>query len=110
MAYLYLMLSILAEVAGTTCFRLSEGFAIIRWGVIAIALYGLSLSLLAQAMHKIPMSVSYPLWAGVGTALTVVVGMSFFDERLSLGQWFGLALAIGGAILLRVSSPAEVSP
>ncbi len=108
MAYWYLMVAIVTEVAGTTFFRLSEGFAKWHWGLVAMGLYLLSLLLLSWAMKTIPMTITQPLWAGVGTALVALIGVMCFGERLAAGQWVGLVLTITGAVMLRVLATQEV--
>lgn len=106
MAYLYLAVAIVAEVVGTTLFRMSQGFERWGFGLLGLCAYGVALVLLGLAMKVIPMSVSYTLWASIGTALTVVVGLLYFGERMTSGQWLGLVLVVGGALLLKLAGPA----
>lgn len=100
MAYVHLVVAIVIEVAGTTLLRMSDGFQRPALGLAAVGAYGVSLVLLSRAMQTIPMTVSYPSWAGLGTALTVGVGLVAFGERLNAGQWLALALTVVGVALL----------
>lgn len=108
MAYFYLLIAIAAEVTGSTFFRLSKGFEVWQWGVGAVAMFIVSLGFLGVAMKDIPLTVSYPIWAGIGTVFTVIIGMTLFHERLSAGQWVGLILAVSGAIMLKVLAPEPI--
>ena len=108
MAYMYLFIAIVSEVLGSTFFRLSKGFEVWQWGVAAVGMFIVSLVFLGVAMKDIPLTVSYPIWAGLGTVMTVIIGMTLFQERLSAGQWVGLVFAISGAIMLKVLAPAVV--
>jgi len=98
--YLLLLIAIVIEVAATVGLRLSEGFARLGYGLAAIGGYALSLFLLAQAMKTVPLSISYPLWAGLGTAGALLVAWGLFGERLQLIQWAGVALVLLGVVLL----------
>lgn len=108
MAYMYLFIAITAEVVGSTFFRLSKGFEVWQWGVAAVGMFIVSLVFLGIAMKDIPLTVSYPIWAGLGTVMTVIIGMTLFQERLSAGQWVGLVFAISGAIMLKVLAPEVI--
>jgi multidrug transporter EmrE-like cation transporter len=105
---MYLFIAIVSEVLGSTFFRLSKGFEVWQWGVAAVGMFIVSLVFLGVAMKDIPLTVSYPIWAGLGTVMTVIIGMTLFQERLSAGQWVGLVFAISGAIMLKVLAPAVV--
>lgn len=102
MGYVLLLLAIVVEVAATVALRLSDGFA--RWLPAAASVLGFAgaLALLAVAMRTVPMSVSYPMWAGVGTAGALFAAWAVFGERLVLVQWLGVILVLTGVVLLNV--------
>ena len=52
----YLLLVILAEVAGTTCAKLSEGFSRLLPSVLIFVFYGLSLGSLGLALKRVDLS------------------------------------------------------
>ncbi|HYO37185.1 MAG TPA: multidrug efflux SMR transporter [Geodermatophilus sp.] len=100
MGYLVLTVAIAAEVGATVALRMSNGFSRPLPAVLALAGYGVALWLLALAMRTVPLSVSYPMWAGVGTAGALLAAWAVFGERLLVPQWAGVALVLLGVVLL----------
>ena len=102
MPYTYLVVAIFFEVAGSLTLRLSHGFEKLGVGVLSVVLFILSLGLLSIAMKTIPISVSYPLWAGLGTVGALVGGRLLFAEQVTPWQLIGVALVLVGAALIRL--------
>ncbi len=103
MQWIYLVIAILLEVAGTTCMKLSDGFAKPLFGVLLFVFYFSSFAVLTLALKKIDVSLAYAIWAGAGTALIAAIGMFYFNEPVSLYKIFGVLLIIGGVITLNLS-------
>ncbi len=101
--WLYLIVAIVFEVAGTTAMKFSEGFTKTIPSVVMFVFYILSLVALTYALKKIDMSMAYAVWAGVGTALITVVGMVFFKEPSSTLKSISIALIIAGVVGLHLS-------
>lgn len=104
MYWFYLFLAIIFEVLGTTSMKLSEGFSKTIPSVIMVLFYILSLTLLTLALKKIEMSVAYAIWAGVGTALIITIGLFFFKEELNFLKVVSILLIIAGVVGLHLSS------
>jgi len=102
--WVFLVMAILFEVAGTTCMKLSQGFARILPSILMFALYALSLSCVAMALKRIEVSVAYAVWSAVGTALIAAIGIVWFKESLSLLKVVSLLLIIAGVVGLHVSN------
>ena len=107
--YVYLAISIMSEVMGTIMLKLSEGFTVTgpTMGVFigyAISFYGLSLCL-----KTLPLSLAYAIWSGVGTALTVIVGIIIWDDLFNLYSAIGILLIIGGVVLLNQGNQNPVN-
>jgi multidrug transporter EmrE-like cation transporter len=98
---LILVGSIVAEVGATLALRLSDGLTRPWPTLAALVGYVLALGGLAIASKSIPLSVSYTLWAGLGTAGALLAARVLFHERLSAGQWAGAALVVLGVVLMR---------
>lgn len=96
MVWIYLFLSIIAEVAGTTSMKLSEGFTRLVPSVLIMIFYGISFGLFALVLKKIDVSVAYAIWAGLGTALIALIGMLWFKEPVTALKLLSLALIIAG--------------
>lgn len=104
MSYLYLGLAILLELCGTTCMKLSQGFARPVPTVLAFVFYGSCFGVFILSLRKLDISVAYAIWAGLGTALVAVVGMAYFKEPVSAGKLVSLGLIIIGVVSLHLSS------
>lgn len=96
MVWIYLFLSIIAEVAGTTSMKLSEGFTRLVPSVLIMIFYGISFGLFALVLKRIDVSVAYAIWAGLGTALIALIGMLWFKEPITALKLLSLALIIAG--------------
>jgi small multidrug resistance pump len=103
MSWVYLLLAIGCEVAGTTCMKLSNGLTKPLISLLMFGLYGLSLTLLTLALRGIPVGVAYAVWAGLGTAVIAVVAMIAFGESLSATKVVCLALIIFGVVGLNLA-------
>ena len=102
LAWLYLGLAIILEVAGTTSMKLSDGLSR-PWPTLAIfVFYGLGFSVLTLALRHIELSVAYAIWSGVGTALIAMLGLLWFGENMTLAKLASIALIIIGVIGLNL--------
>jgi small multidrug resistance pump len=104
MCWLYLVIAIVLEVAGTTSMKLSEGFTKLLPSILMFVLYGLSLGVLTLALKRIDVGVAYAVWSGLGTALIATVGILWFREPSSAVKIISLGLIIIGVIGLNLST------
>ena len=102
MAWAYLLLAILAEVAGTTNMKLSEGFTRLVPSVQVFLFYGLSIVLLTLALKSIDVSVAYAVWSGVGVAIIAAIGMLWLGEPATAVKLVSLALIVVGVVGLNL--------
>ncbi|WP_413367649.1 DMT family transporter [Lysinibacillus sp. 3P01SB] len=102
--YMYLSISILAEIAGTFSLKFSEGFTVLLPSIIVVIGYGLAFYMLSKSLTYMPLSLAYAIWSGVGTALTAVLGIVFLDDPLSLAGILGILCIIGGVVLMNNTS------
>jgi small multidrug resistance pump len=101
-AWLYLALAIVSEVAGTTSMKLSEGFTRPGWIFGIAVFYGLSIYLLTLSLRTLDVSVSYAIWSGAGTALIALIGVAVFREPLTALKMASLALIVAGVVGLNL--------
>ena len=97
-AWVCLFAAICIEVCGTSCLKLSNGYKNLVPTIFFFLFYAVSLGILPFALKKIPISISYAVWAGTGTALTSIVSVTFFKEKISWGK----GLSIFGTIICLV--------
>lgn len=105
MAWLALVIGGLFEVGFTTSLRFVDGFRNVPWVIAFLVSVSLSMGLLEYAGRTIPLGTAYAIWAGVGAAGTVIVGMVFFGESahpLRILLIAGLIGCIVGLKLLKI--------
>ena len=103
MHWLYLGLAIVFEVGGTTCMKLSEGLTKPLFAVLIFVLYGVSFVMLALALKKIDLGLSYAIWAGIGTAAIALIGYVWFKEPMGAIKIASIALIIIGVVGLNLA-------
>lgn len=104
MAYILLALAIVSEVTGSTFLVKSEGFTQLVPSILVVIFYVISFYLLSQVIKTIPLGVAYAIWGGVGIVLTALIGFLMFRQSLDLAALIGIALIIGGVIVMNVFS------
>lgn len=102
MAWVFLIAAIAAEVFATSMLKVSDGFTKTLPTIATATGYIVSFTLLAQAVKTIPVSVSYAVWSGLGTAAIVGVGAAFLGEPLSVTKVIGISLIVVGVVVLNV--------
>ncbi len=103
MVIVYLVLTILFEVTGTTALKLSQGFSHLAPSLVVVVSYCLSFYLLSLTLKKMEVGVAYAIWSAVGTALIATIGILWFKEPISVLKIGSLALIILGVIGLNLS-------
>lgn len=107
-SYIYLVVSIIWEVFGTTMLKMAEGFTVLPPSIGAIVGYVLSFFFLGLALKSIPLSVAYAVWAGAGTVLTTLVSVVLWGEALGVLKIIGLLIIISGVIVLNMTESKKI--
>lgn len=100
MAWIFLAAAIVFEVFGTTMMKASEGFSRLWPSLGMVAGYAAAFGTMTLALRTLPVGTIYALWAGIGTALIVVVGVLVFGEPFTPVKGVGIVLVIVGVVLL----------
>ncbi|WP_082232716.1 DMT family transporter [Halobacillus massiliensis] len=103
MAFVFLLFAVIGEVFGSTMLKLSDGFRKLSASLGVVAGYGIAFYLLSLALKTLALGTVYAIWAGLGTALTAVIGVLLFKEKLNVRKGVGIAGIILGVILLNAS-------
>jgi small multidrug resistance pump len=103
MHWVYLGFAIAFEVAGTTSMKLSEGFSKLLPSTLMVVFYIVSFALMALALKKLEVGMTYAIWAGLGTALIAVIGVLWFKEPMSVLKAVSILLIIAGVVGLNLS-------
>jgi len=102
--WVLLLLAIIAEVCGTSCMKLSNGFTRVWPSVLIFVFYSLSFVAITLAIKKIDISIAYAIWSALGTGAIAFIGIVAFGEKLNSLKVVGLILVIAGVIALNISS------
>ncbi len=92
------------EVAGTTLLQASQQFTR-AWPTAGMAVcYGLAFYLLSVALKQMPVGIAYAIWSGLGVVAISVIGAVAFRQRLDLPAVTGLAMIVGGVVVINLFS------
>ena len=109
--WLLLLGAIATEVTGTLSLRAFHDHR--GWLVMVIVGYVASFLLLARVLRLgMPIGVAYGIWGALGTAVTAVLGSAIFGDPFTAQVVAGIALIIGGVLLVEFGShpPKPVRP
>ncbi|NDL63980.1 DMT family transporter [Acerihabitans arboris] len=104
MTYVYLVIAIISEVIATSSLKASAGFTKIYPSIVVIVGYCISFLLLSLVLKTMPMGVAYAAWASLGIVFIAVFGYFFFDQKLDIYAILGMAMIIGGVLVMNVVS------
>jgi quaternary ammonium compound-resistance protein SugE len=102
MAWLYLLLAGLLEVAWAIGLKYTEGFSRLVPSLLTIAAMALSLALLGLALKALPVGTAYAVWTGIGAVGTAALGIYLFDEPATAARLASIGLIVAGIVGLKV--------
>lgn len=103
MAWIYLFIAGLLEIAWAIGLRYTEGFSRLwptAWTLVAMVA---SILFLAQALKTIPLGTGYAVWTGIGVVGTALFGMILFDESRDPFRLACILVIVAGIAGLRFS-------
>ena len=98
-----LLLAIGAEVIGTSCLKLSDGFSRLWPSVVVLLAYSTSMLLLSRVVQTIPLGITYALWSGIGIVAIVLVGVFVYRQVPTPTQLSGMALITAGVVMVNIT-------
>ena len=102
-AFSFLMPAIIAEVFASSMLKRTEGFTRIGPSIGVVVGYGTAFYCLALTLKVIPIGTAYAIWAGLGTALTAIVGVVLYKERFNRKKVLGILCIIMGVVVLNLA-------
>ncbi len=108
MAFVYLILAIVAEVIATSALKASVGFTRPLPSLLVVGGYGVAFYLLSLVLRTLPVGITYAIWAGLGIVLVTLVGIMVFGEKPDLPAVLGISLIVAGVVTLQVFSKMNV--
>ena len=103
-AYLYLGIAIVAEVIATSFLKASDGMSKLWPTLASVAGYAVAFYFLSFTLKTIPTGIAYALWSAIGIVLISIVSWLLFGQSLDAPAIAGLALIIGGVVVINVFS------
>lgn len=102
MNWLYLTIAGFFEVFWAVGLKFSHGFTKILPSVLTVIGMLASFYFLSLALKKLPLSIAYAVWTGIGTVGTVLFGVLYFGESISLAKIICVSMIVGGIMGLRI--------
>ena len=105
-AWLIILVSGLLEIVFSVSMKLSDNYSKPLPAVISIGAAILSVWLMSLTLKAIPFGTAYAVWAGIGAAGTVVVGMLMFQEPATFSRLGCIGLVVAGIVGLQLQAAA----
>lgn len=105
MAWLYLIVAGLFEVAWAIGLKYTEGFSRLWPSLGTVAAMAVSFWLLALSLTSLPIGTAYAVWTGIGAVGTALLGIALFGESADLPRLLCIGLIVGGIVGLKLVSP-----
>lgn len=102
--FLLLGISIACEVTATISMKMAEGFTVLGPSIVTIAGYLASFILLVRILEHMPLGLVYGIWGGVGSALTMLVGVLVWHDPFTPLTALGLGLVVVGVYFLNTGT------
>ena len=102
--YFYLIIAVVAETIGTTALQASVQFSRFWPSVLVVVAYAVSFYLMALTLKFMPVGIVYAIWSGLGIVSIAAIGFVMFGQRLDIPALLGLAMIIGGIVVIHLFS------
>lgn len=104
MAWFYLFIAGVFEVAWAIGLKYAEGFSRLVPSLLTVAAMVVSFAFLSLALKTLPVGTAYAVWTGIGAVGTVIVGIILFAEPATVLRLGSVALILAGIAGLKLVS------
>jgi quaternary ammonium compound-resistance protein SugE len=104
MAWIYLLLAGLFEVAWAIGLKYTDGFSRLWPSVGTLAAMAVSIVLLAMAVKTLPIGTAYAVWTGIGALGAVALGIVLFGDPATPMRLACVALVLVGIVGLKLTA------
>lgn len=104
MAWILLFIAGIFEMIWAIGLKYTDGFTKLFPSIGTLAAMAVSVYLLSVAVKTIPIGTAYAVWTGIGAVSTVIMGIIFFDEAVSLIRIFLILIIIFGIVGLKLTA------
>ena len=102
MAWIYLAIAGLLEVAWAIGLKYTEGFTRLVPSALTITAMVGSVVLLGIALRDLPVGTGYAVWTGIGTVGTAILGIFLFQEPATAIRLASIGLIVAGIAGLKL--------
>jgi small multidrug resistance pump len=103
MKWILLFIGIIAELCGTTCMKMSDGFTNLYTSIFTFVFWAIGLTIFIFALKKFDLSFAFALWSGLGIVGVSIIGMVYFKEPYSIMKIISISIIVVGVIMLNAS-------
>ena len=100
--YALLFIAIALEVVGTMLLPASQNFTKIVPTAVLLTSYGMSFYFLAIVSQKLPLSIVYASWSGIGIFSIAILSYIFYKQTLNWQTAAGLFLIVIGVTIVNL--------
>ena len=100
--YFLLFSAIILEVIGTMLLPVSQNFSKFAPTAILMIAYAFSFYLLAIVSQKLPLSIVYASWSGIGIFSIAILSYFFYKQSLNWQTTIGLFLIVLGVTIVNI--------
>ncbi len=104
MAWIFLVVAGLLEIAWAYTMKQSDGFTRLGYSAITIVAMIASFGLLSVSMKSLPLGTAYTIWTGIGAVGAFVVGILVLGEIASPMRILAAVMIVSGLVLMKLSS------
>ena len=102
MAWIYLTVAGLFEIAWAIGLKYTDGFTRLLPSLWTLASMILSIVLLGLALRTLPVGTAYAVWTGIGAVGTAALGIYLFAEPATVARLVCIGLILSGIIGLKL--------
>lgn len=102
--YIYLILAVIFETAGTSAIQASQQFSRLWPSVMVVVCFAAAFWFLSLTLRTMPVGIMYAMWSGLGIMLIAIIGFVVFGQKLDLPALLGIACILTGIVIINVFS------
>lgn len=107
MAWIYLVIAGLLEIAWAIGMKQSQGWTKLWPSVWTLVMMIISFWLLSVAMKHLPAGTAYAVWTGIGAAGTAILGIIIFKEPATTARLLCIVLIVAGVLGLKLATKSQ---
>ena len=104
MAWVYLFVAGLFEIAWAIGLKYTDGFTRIVPSLFTLVSMVVSVVLLGLALKALPVGTGYAVWTGIGTIGTALLGIVLFGEPATAMRLVCIGLIVAGILGLKLAA------